>query len=153
MGYDNIDNLLFNPVDYLENSAEKRQSFLHELAQAKATIGNNKVSKQLKIMQRNEAQRASAARIRRINGTTRSSKGIPKVVVPNEMGGEIEINDKTLMEKALLTAYEATLTQSNSTPCTTSPLKECLGSYVTGPLVDDILAGIITSFELLDCPS
>ena len=136
--------------EYVNNSASKRQSFLHELAQAKASKGKLKVSTQLKVILRNEAQRASAARVRRMNGTTRTSQGLPKVIILNPDGVDTEVNDKGQMEGILLDAYEHTLTQANGTPCMRSPLRERLGLCGTGSLVDDILLGDLDSLEGVD---
>ena len=92
-------------------------------------------------MKRVEAQRESAKRIRKMNGTIRTSKGLSKVVVPNDDGTENEIVDKTEMEKALLKEYEKTLTQSNNKPCMQSPLKERIGLSATSQTALDILQG------------
>ena len=44
---------------------------------------------------------------------------------------DIELVDKTVMEEALLKAYSLTLTQANTTPCMTSPLKDVFEDYST----------------------
>ena len=136
--------------EYLNQSGEKRQKFIHELAQVRAKQGKMKVSKQLEIMQSHEAQRISAARIRRMNGTSRASKGIHKVLIPNDAGELIEVNEKTKMEEELLKAYEVTLTQSNLTPCTISPLKEKMGACGNSQFASDLLVGNVCSLEGVD---
>ena len=92
-------------------------------------------------MRRIERQRDSARRIRKINGTLRIFKGLPKVVVSSNNGLEEEIVDKVHMEQVLLDAYEGTLTQSNTTPCMQSPLVERLGLCATEETARYILQG------------
>ena len=136
--------------DYLEQGNEKRQAFIHELAQAKAKQGNLKASKQLEIMNQNEKHRQSAARIRRMNGTNRASKGLHKIMITNEAGDDIEVNEKSRMEEELLKAYEGTLTQSNLTPCTVSPIKERLGPCGNGALAAELLLGKVQTLDGVD---
>ena len=50
------------------------------------------------------------------------------MVAPNEKGEWVEYQDKDSMERALLKAYEVTLTQAKNTPCMKSPLQDQLGS-------------------------
>ena len=118
--------------EYLTIKVEKRQHFQHQLATARAKEGNLKVSKEIERMQGTEQQRVSAQRIRRMNGSERSTKGLTKVVVPGDDGDDIELVEKLAMEEALLDAYEVTLTQANKILCMVSPLKERLGSCGTG---------------------
>ena len=119
----------------------KRQNFQDELAQARATDGKSNVTKEIERMKRVETQRESAKRIRKMNGTLRVSKGLTKVVVPNNNGSEIELVEKLAMERALLDAYEKTLTQSNNTPYIQSPLVERLGLCATKETVQKIPEG------------
>ena len=101
--------------EYLRTASEKRQTFQDELAQARAREGSTKVSKEIEKIKRIEAQRESARRIKKMNGTLRPAKGLTKVVVTNSDGAEVELVGKLEMEKALLDEYEKTLTQSNRT--------------------------------------
>merc|ERR1712035_109834 len=103
--------------EYLKSAAHKRQTFQDELAQARAREGKQKISKEVERMKREDAQRESSRRIKKMNGTQRMMKGLTKVVVNREDGVEIELVGKQEMEKALLNTYEKTLTQSNRTPC------------------------------------
>lgn len=76
-----------------------------------------------------EDRRLTAARIRRMNGTSRTtSGGLAQVVAPNANEDWVEVHEKDLMEKALLVAYEVNLTQANDTPCMIFPLVVILGS-------------------------
>ena len=127
--------------EYLMNAAEKRQGFQDQLAQARAAEGNKSLANEIEKIKQVEAQRESAKRIRRMNGTLRTSKGLSKVVVPKEDGTEIELIDKEEMERALLEAYEKTLTQSNRTPCMSSPLVERLGLSATKETAHNVLHG------------
>ena len=126
---------------YLENSTQRRQDFLHSIAQARAKENKIKVSKEVERMVRTEQQRTSAKRIRRMNGSLRQSGGLTKVVVQDDNGLECEVVKKEEMEQALLQAYEVTLTQANVTPCMQSPLYEHMGPCGNGDLVTDILMG------------
>ena len=117
--------------EYLSQKVEKRQDFQNELAIARAKEGNTKVSVAIERMQCTERQRASAQSIRRMNGSVRSSKGLAKVIIKGDDGLNIELVEKTAMEKALLEAYALTLTQANTTPCMVSPLKDIFGDYGT----------------------
>ena len=134
-----VDCLFKEYKEYLNTGSVKRQDFQDEIAQARATDGNLTLSNEIKRMQRTEKQRISTLRIRRMNGTLKSSAGLTKVVVPGEDGLDMEIIDKLELERALLVAYETTLTQSNTTPCMISPLKERIGLCGTGDLVEDLL--------------
>ena len=145
-----INTLFAEYKEYLTQKVEKRQDFQNQLATARAKEGNTKVSKEIERIQCTERQRASAQRIRRMNGSVSYSKGLAKVVVPGEEGGEVELVDKVEMEQALLDAYELILTQANQTPCMMSPLKERLGDYGTGKIVHDILLGNEIELEGVD---
>ena len=136
--------------EYLSTKVEKRQHFQHQLATARAKEGNLKVSKEIERMQCTEQQRVSAQRIRRMNGSARSTKGLTKVVVPGDDGDDIELVEKIAMEEALLEAYETTLTQANKTPCMMSPLKERLGSCGTGDLANALIHGDYTNLDGVD---
>ena len=136
-----LSNLFKEYKAYLQNSVTRRQDFQHELAQARAKEKNIRVSKEIERMERVERQRTSAARIRRMNGSMRTSNGLTKVVILSDNGEEVELLNKDEMETALLQAYEKTLTQANTTPCMQSPLRERLESFGDGPLILDILAG------------
>ena len=127
--------------EYLSNASQKRQDFQDELAQARAIEGKTSIVREVQRMKRVELQRESAKRIRRMNGTMRTSKGLSKVVVTDENGVDNEIVDKTNMEIALLDAYEKTLTQSNNTPCMQSPLKERIGLSANTQTAFNILEG------------
>ena len=127
--------------EYLLQASLKRQNFQEELAQARANEGKTSIVKEIERMKRVETQRDSARRIRKMNGTLRQNKGLPKVMVQDLNGDEIEIVEKEAMEKALLDSYEKTLTQSNTTPCMQSPLIERLGLCATTETAVDILMG------------
>ena len=51
-------------------------------------------------MKRIETQRSSAARVGRMNRTTRNSVGLSQVAAPNERGDWTEIQDKFPMKKS-----------------------------------------------------
>ena len=136
-----INALFLEYKEYLTVKVEKRQAFQHQLAQARAKEGKLKVSKEIERMKGTERQRVSAQRIRRMNGSARTTKGLTKVIVPGANGQEVELVDKLDMEQALLEAYEKTLTQANATPCMLSPLRERLGACGTGDVVEDLLQG------------
>ena len=69
----------------------------------------------------------TSARIRRMNGTSRSNMGLAQVVAPNDDGEWVEIQDRLPMEKALLQAYEVNLTQAKNTPYMVYPLSGMVG--------------------------
>ena len=135
---------------FIYTKVEKRHHFQQELATARAKEGNLKVSKEIERMQCTEQQRLSAKRIRRMNGSERSTKGLTKVVVPGDDGDDIELVEKVAMEEALLEAYETTLTQANKTPCMVSPLKERLGLCRTGDLADALIHGDHSNLDGVD---
>ena len=145
-----IDKLFIKYKEYLKESIELRQTFQHELAQARAIEGNTKIATEIDRQERIEVQRLSASRIRRMNGNIRISQGISQVIVPDDEGIESEITDKIPMEAALLKAYEINLTRANTTPCMTSPLKESLGPCAKGEFAKELLLGNIRSMEGVD---
>ena len=75
-----IDDLFAKYKEYLKESIGSRLTFQHELAQARAKQGNTKISIEINRQERIEAQRLSAARIRRMNGNTRVSQGLSQVI-------------------------------------------------------------------------
>ena len=62
--------------EYIKDAANKRVEFQTELAAAKAKKGNISVSNVLTAMIRVEEQRASARRIKWMNGKTQNSTGL-----------------------------------------------------------------------------
>ena len=68
-------------------------------------------------MKRIENKEISAGRIRRINGTSRTSSILDPVITSDEDEVDVAINEKLLMEEIILKAYEVDLTQANNTPC------------------------------------
>ena len=142
-----IDKLFVQYKDYLKESLELRQNFQRELAQARAKEGNTKISVEIDRQERVEAQRLSAARIRRMNGNIRASQGLSQVITTDDDGVEATISDKMPMEEALLREYEINLTQANTTPCMVSPLKEILGPCATGQGSQDLLLGKVQSID------
>ena len=113
--------------EYITDATSLRQSFQHELASAKALEGNTKAATELATQERVEAQRLTALRIRRMNGTCRSNGGLAQVIAPNTEGEWVELQEREPMEKALLQAYEINLTQAKDTPCMIFPLSTILG--------------------------
>ena len=123
-----IDKLFIQYKEYITDATGLRQSFQHELASAKALAGNTKAATELATQERVESQRLTARRIRRMNGTSRTSGGLAQVVAPNTEGEWVELQERESMEKALLQAYEINLTQAKDTPCMIFPLNHILGS-------------------------
>lgn len=58
-----IDLLFVKYNDYINDTTDRHQTFQQTLAEARANEGNTKVAKEIKQMERIEAQRLSAARI------------------------------------------------------------------------------------------
>ena len=81
---DQINKLFGEYRAYLSQKDEKRQTFQHELAVARAKEGNVKVAKEIERMKCTERQRQSAHRIRRMNGSLRVTTGLAKVVVSDD---------------------------------------------------------------------
>jgi len=123
-----IDKLFIQYKEYITDATGLRQSFQHELASAKALAGNTKAATELATQERVESQRLTALRIRRMNGTSRTSGGLAQVVAPNTEGEWVELQEREPMEKALLQAYKSNLTQAKDTPCMIFPLNYILGS-------------------------
>ena len=101
---------------YIKDAAKKRVHFQFELAAAKAKEGNIKAAEALKNMVRIEAQRASAMRIKRMNGKMHNSNGLTRAIAPNKEGEWVEVNDKESMEEALRMENSRRFTQANDTP-------------------------------------
>ena len=142
-----IDKLFVKYKEYLKESLELRQTFQHELAQARAKEGKTKIATEIDRQERIEAQRLSAARIRRMNGNIRASQGLSQVIATNEEGIEVTISEKKPMEAALLQEYEINLTQANTTPCMLSPLKEIIGPCAKEQGAQELLLGRVNSIE------
>ena len=142
-----IDKLFAQYKDYLKESLALRQNFQRELAQARAKEGNTKISVEIDRHERVEAQRLSAARIKRMNGKIGASQGLSQVITTDDDGVEATISDKIPMEEALQSEYEINLTQANTTPCMVSPLKEMLGPCATGQGAHELLLGKVQSIE------
>jgi len=105
---------------------------------------------EIERMQQTKRQRVSAQRIKRMNGPARSSKGLTKVVVQDYDGNDIELVDKTGTEKALLDAYDLTLTQENNTLRMVSTLKEILEEYGTSNNSLEIIQGDTSVLDGVD---
>ena len=101
-------------------------------------------------MKRIEVQRESLRRIKKMNGTLRNAKGLTKVVIPRENGSDLELVEKLDMEKALLEAYEMTLTQSNRTPCMQFSLLERIELNATKETAQKIIEGSEYNDEGID---
>ena len=123
-------------IKVLKDSEERRNTFLNDLATAKAKSGNVKIANALKQIQQNEAQRTSWARIHIMDGTLRTGKGLTRIIAPNEEGEWEERVVKNEIEKGCIEAYERTLTQTKLTPMTISPLIEDFRLLGTGIAVD-----------------
>lgn len=70
-------------------STEIRQTFQHELVQARVKESNTKISTGIKWMTKNQAHCLLAAKIRKMTGNVISSQGIPQVIAPNDE--EVEV--------------------------------------------------------------
>ena len=68
-------------------------------------------------MKRTENKKISAGRIRRINGTSRTSSTLDPVIPSDEHEVDVAINENLLMEEIIRKAYEVDLTQKNNTSC------------------------------------
>ena len=66
-----IDKLFIRYKEYVSEATELRQSFQQALASVRAIDINTNVSKEIAIQERVEAQRLTAARIQRMNGTSK----------------------------------------------------------------------------------
>ena len=92
-----IDKLFLQYKEYISDATSLRQSFQHALASARALEGNTKAATKLATHDRVEAQRLTATRIRRMNGTCRNSGGLAQVVAPNTEGEWVELQDRESM--------------------------------------------------------
>ena len=86
-----IDLLFIEYKDYLLEATDLRKNFQHKLATARSIERNKKVAKEIDRMERIGAQRLSAARIRQMNGTSRTARRLTQVIAPNEQGEWTEI--------------------------------------------------------------
>ena len=66
-------------------------------------------------MKRTENKKISAGRIRRINGTSRTSSTLDPVITSDEDEVEVAINANLLIAEISRKAYEDDLTQANNT--------------------------------------
>ena len=135
----------------ITNQATKRRStFLEDLAMAKAKEGNSKASTELLKMRRLEKVRASWARIHRMDGSVRQSKGLCKVISPDYDGNWTEKCTKNEVEQGLLEENERRFTQAFNTPLTIPPLSSDFGLLGNGPEADNLLQGNYTPPSSVD---
>ena len=99
----------------INESTERRSSFLNDLACAKAEEGNIPASNALKQMEEGEIQRRSWERIHRMDGSKRIGGGLSKVICPNDNNEMEEQTEEMGIIKGCLVENERRFTQSNTT--------------------------------------
>ena len=125
----------------LKDCKERRVTFINDLAIAKAKAGKIKAANALKAMELTEQQRASWARIHRMDGTARTGVGLTKVIAPDDEGNWNELDTRLDIERAALKEIQRGSTQTKGTTLTEEPMLNELGHLGIGPAADAILDG------------
>ena len=128
----------------IKTGEERRSTYINDLAAAKAKAGKVSAANALKTMVEQEAIRSTWARIHRMDGSARNSRGLSMVVAQDEDGQWRDKVTRKDIEEATLSENERRFTQSLGTPFTISPMVEELGLLGTSQAADDILQGDYT---------
>jgi hypothetical protein len=130
-------------------AASLRNTSLDLLAEAIVVKGDLAREKVLRDLRQREQQRATARKLRFIQGKMKS-ESITMVTVVGEDGNRADITDRKEMEKAILDNNKAKFSQSFHTPFYRSPLKEAFGFQGLTNSAQAVLAGIYETDEPLD---
>jgi len=106
-------------------AASLRNTSLELLAEAIAVKGDLAHEKVLRDLRQREQQRATARKLRFIQGKMKSGS-TTMIAVVGEDGNRVDITDRKEMERAILDNNKAKFSQSFHTPFYRSPLKEAL---------------------------
>ena len=113
--------------------AERRESFINELAEAQSLKGNKKKEQILREMLHLEAQRSIFRRIKLINGG-KQNLGTTFVEIEKPDGTIEQITNKKEMETAIIHENRKKYHQTeNSCPFHVNPLRQDFGDFGEGP--------------------
>ena len=129
----------------IRTSKEDRETFINDLATARAKAGKIKVANALKQLIVKEDIRVMWGRIHRMDGTARQGGGLTKVFDINEEGEAVEYNDQLGIERSCLEENEKRFTQANKTTMLVSPMVDTIGLLGTGEAAEQILEGDFTA--------
>ena len=128
-----------------------RQSFMKELADARAAANNTTQATELRVMESRREQRALSASMKRLSGKAYqpvlrlSTTNVVSIVNPDESITQTPVTtyytEKEEIETASLNEYEKRLNLTVQSPPMTSPLLDDLGYLGVGPGSQSILDG------------
>jgi hypothetical protein len=129
--------------------AELRLTALEELVVAKAAQGNMAQEKVLQVLCEREQQRASAKKIRFLQGKIHTGS-ITMVTTLDPNGQRLDITNQQEMEQAILISNHQKFRQSSHTPFYCSPLKEEFGFKGLSLAAQSTLAGLYKPHQDMD---
>jgi hypothetical protein len=109
-----------------KSAAQLRDTYLQRLAAAVAAKGDLKKETVIKHLRQREQQRSTAKKIKYLRGKLNRSS-TTMVMVTNEDGTTMDIFDKNLMEKAIISSNKRKFRQSFGTPFYNAPYNRLFG--------------------------
>lgn len=125
---------------YKKDAPARRNTYLEEMAVARAEFFNTSATSILKVLIEHERQRTIGRKMRRILGKPRS--GVTSVIAPNEEGEWVSVTEKQEIEEACQQENIRRFTQANDTPALLSDQIEILGWTAEKDGAQSILRGI-----------
>jgi hypothetical protein len=117
-----------------------RNTWLEEVAAARANEGRLSVAQEIRNLQTREKQRREARQIKQAMAS-RVRQGLSSVEIQSNEGTWVELTDQSDIEEALLRELELRFNQASSTPFCGSPLLENIGRMGELPAAKSILGG------------
>jgi Reverse transcriptase (RNA-dependent DNA polymerase) len=124
---------------YKKEATSRRNTYLEDMAVARAEHFNTSAISDLKVLIEHERQRAIGRKMRRVLGKARS--GVTSVVAPNEDHEWVLLTDKMAIEKACQEENVRRFTQANDTPALLPEQVELLGWTADSEVSNNILQG------------
>lgn len=125
---------------YKKEASTRRNTYLEDMAVARAEFFNTTATSILKVLIEHERQRAIGRKMRRILGKPRC--GVTSVIAPNEEGEWITVTEKQAIEEACQQENIRRFTQANDTPALLSDQVDLLGWTAEMDVAQNILRGI-----------
>jgi hypothetical protein len=133
-----------------KGSAHKlQQTALEDLAEAMAETGNSTQAQVLKVLRERENQRATARKIKYLQGTIRSGS-TTMVTIIDQDGQRVDLTKQRDIELAILEHNNQKFTQSSGTPFYLPPLKDEFSFKGITGAAQATLAGVYESNHSLD---